>query len=280
MLRSVADRLIHLTKKAEYISQVDITGGAPEMHEQFRYLVRAFRQQGKSVIDRCNLVVLEEDGQEDTVDFFVENQLKIVASMPCYSAANVEKQRGDGVFDASIRSLQKLNAAGYGRDSDLQLDLVYNPVGGALPPSQAELEVAYKRELKRVYGIEFNNLICITNMPIKRFADDLIRDNHMKEYLDLLVNSFNSDTLNNVMCLDMIHVAWDGTIYDCDFNYALSMTTAVPPGKRNPGFALPEGLNVFDIDSWGELLNANIQTANHCYGCTAGSGSSCGGSLA
>ncbi len=280
MLRTVADRLIALTAEDKSIVTVDITGGAPEMHAQFRYLVDAFSKQGLQIIDRCNLVVLEERGQEDLVEFLAEHGVKVVASLPCYSSKNVEKQRGNGVFDASIRGLQKLNSVGYGKEgSSLELDLVYNPGGPSLAPPQSDLEGDYKRELKRAFNIEFNNLICITNMPIKRFADDLIRSNQMRAYLDLLVSSFNPATLDSVMCLDMVHVAWDGTLYDCDFNYALAMSLAVDPEKRKGPFQMPDGLTVFDIDSWSSMVHRKIRTGIHCYGCTAGAGSSCGGSL-
>lgn len=281
MPRAVADRLVKLTANAPHIDVVDITGGAPEMHTQFRHLVTSFRELGKSVIDRCNLVVLEEDGQHDTPQFLAQNQVRVVASLPCYSAENVERQRGDGVFDASIRGLQKLNSLGYGHENTgLLLDLVYNPLGPTLPPSQQVLENDYKRELRRAFGIEFNNLICIANMPIKRFADDLIRDGNMRQYLDLLVNNFNVSTVDNVMCRDMIHVAWDGTLYDCDFNYALEMAFALGRDRRPDEFMFPENmLTVFDIECWSQIINQKIRTAQHCYGCTAGSGSSCGGSL-
>ena len=281
MPRAVADRLVKLTASAPHIEVVDITGGAPELHTQFRHLVTSFRALGKRIIDRCNLVVLEEDGQEDTAQFLAENEVRVVASLPCYSAENVERQRGDGVFDASIRGLQKLNALGYGRDgTGLVLDLVYNPLGPTLPPPQQKLEEEYKRELRRAFGIEFNNLICIANMPIKRFADDLIREGNMQQYLDLLVNNFNVDTVDNVMCRDMIHVAWDGTLHDCDFNYALAMSLALGRERRADEFMFPENsLTVFDVDSWHQLVDQKIHTAPHCYGCTAGSGSSCGGSL-
>lgn len=280
MLRTVADRLIELTAADENISIVDITGGAPELHREFRYLVEAFSKQGLQIIDRCNLVVLEEAGQHDLAEFLAKHGVKVVASLPCYSLQNVEKQRGNGVFDASIRALQRLNEYGYGKQgSNLQLDLVYNPGGAFLPPAQNELEGDYKRELQRAFGITFNHLICIANMPIKRFADDLIRSNQLRSYLDLLVCSFNAQTVTSVMCLDMIHVAWDGTLYDCDFNYALAMTAAVDPATRRVPFKLPNALTIFDIQRLDDLYGKQIQTGPHCYGCTAGSGSSCGGSL-
>lgn len=247
------------------------------MHDMFRYLVTHFSAMGKQVIDRCNLTVLETEGQHDLVQFLAENRAKVVASMPCYSPENVERQRGNGVFDASIRALQQLNQAGYGRPgSGLQLDLVYNPGGASLPPPQQKLEQDYKMALKEKFDIEFSNLICITNMPIKRFADDLLIQNNLNDYMSLLVSAFNPGTVDSLMCLDMVHVAWDGRFYDCDFNYALEMT--MNRGANRP-IAMKEGLSVFDIDSFEELVGRGIATGKHCYGCTAGSGSSCGGSL-
>lgn len=278
MPRRVADRLLELTAKAPYIKTVDITGGAPEMHEEFRYLVSAFSEQGLHLMDRCNLVVLEEPGQEGTAEFLREHNVHIVASLPCYSAENVTAQRGDGVFDASIRVLQRLNALGYGGPNGPRLDLVYNPVSPVLPPEQGKLEADYRRELRKTFGIEFSNLFCIANMPIKRYADDLIRSGRMQEYLDLLVQNFSHTNVDNVMCLDMIHVAWDGSLHDCDFNYALAMPSAVRFKAGNPTSPTPP--TIFDIESWDDLLDMRIRTDTHCYGCTAGSGSSCGGSLA
>jgi radical SAM/Cys-rich protein len=278
MSRAVADRVIHLTRGDPSIATVDITGGAPEMHDQFRRLVAAFRAQGLRVLDRCNLDVLTLPGQEDLADFLADSQVQVVASLPCYTAENVERQRGDGVFDASIAALQALNARGYGvPGSGLDLDLVYNPLGPALPPAQAGLEVDYRRELARAFNIVFSRLVCITNMPIKRFADDLRRTGTLQDYMDLLVASFNPATVDAVMCRDQIHVAYDGRIYDCDFNYALGMGASVP-GQAFPPSA-SAAASVFDIESWGELASARIRTGPHCFGCTAGSGSSCGGAL-
>lgn len=281
MSATVASRVFELAANAPSVSTVDITGGAPEMHAQFRPLVTQMRSLGLQVIDRCNLTVLEQSGQEDLVQFLAENGVKVVASLPCYTVENVEKQRGDGVFDASIRALLKLNDAGYGRQgSGLDLDLVYNPGGPSLPPAQESLEKDYRRELRRAFGIEFSNLICITNMPIKRFADDLLMGGHLQEYMELLVASFNPETVDSVMCRDMVHVAWDGRIYDCDFNYALEMTLPVSKKKREATLLpMPEGLTVFDVDSLDELTDKQIRTGLHCYGCTAGRGSSCGGIL-
>lgn len=285
MMRSVAERLVELVRGAPSLRVVDITGGAPEMHAEFRFLVEAFSELGLQVLDRCNLVVLDEPGQEDLVEFLAKHRVKVVASLPCYTPDNVEKQRGDGVFDASIRALQSLNDAGYGRaGTGLELDLVYNPGGPSLPPAQEQLETDYRRELKRAFNIEFSKLICIANMPIKRFADDLMARNQLQDYLDLLVSSFNPSTVDSVMCLDMVHVAWDGRLYDCDFNFALAMTLGVDTAKQQQRqklpVNLPDGLTVFDIDGLSDLYDRPIHTGVHCYGCTAGSGSSCGGSLA
>lgn len=281
MSATVAERLLELAASQPQLRTVDLTGGAPELHGQFRRLVSGFRALGLQVLDRCNLTVLEEPSQEDLVPFLAKHQAKVIASLPCYTVENVEKQRGNGVFDDSIRALMKLNAAGYGIEgSGLELDLVYNPVGPSLPPPQQALEDDYRQELRRVFGIEFTNLICITNMPIKRFADDLLLRGQLKEYMELLVASFNPQTVESVMCRDMVHVAWDGRIYDCDFNYALEMALPVANRKRDDlPVPLPSGLTIFDIDALSDLTSERIRTGFHCFGCTAGQGSSCGGSL-
>lgn len=281
MSATVASRVFELAANSPSVSTVDITGGAPEMHAQFRPLVSQMRTLGLQVMNRCNLTVLEQSGQEDLVQFLADNRVKVVASLPCYTVENVEKQRGDGVFDSSIRALRSLNDAGYGRQgSGLELDLVYNPGGPSLPPAQESLEEDYRRELRRAFGIEFSKLSCITNMPIKRFADDLMIRGQLQEYMGLLVASFNPETVDSVMCRDMVHVAWDGRIYDCDFNYALDMTLPVNKEKREAALLpMPEGLTVFDVDSLNELTDKRIRTGMHCYGCTAGHGSSCGGTL-
>lgn len=276
MSREVADRLIELTQahvgSETPIDAVDITGGAPEMHAEFRHLVSSFHAMGLTIIDRCNLDVLSLPGQEDLADFLAQHRVKIVASLPCYTPANVEKQRGDGVFDASIAALQSLNKIGYGLPgSGLELDLVYNPLGPSLPPPQDKLEADYRRELRRAFGISFTRLICITNMPIKRFADDIRRTSTLQPYMELLVSSFNKATVESLMCRDQIHVSYDGTLSDCDFNYALDLPTAISTGERP---------SIFEVDSFSQLSHGIIRTGPHCYGCTAGSGSSCGGSLA
>lgn len=278
MPRFVADRLIYIAKNSmPHLKTVDITGGAPEMHEQFRYLVEQMYGLGLSIIDRCNLAILHDD--PTLLEFLAAHYVQVVASLPCYSKKNVEEQRGDGVFDSSIRALQMLNSKGYGVDVNKQLNLVYNPIGPTLPPDQLELEKDYKQRLKEDFGVVFNNLICITNMPIKRFADDLLirrpgneNGQQLQDYMDLLVQSFNMDTMNNVMCRDMVHVSWDGLIHDCDFNYALEMPSSISSHQKKP-------LSIFDIDSLSEMIDERIATEKHCYGCTAGKGSSCGGSL-
>ncbi|GAQ78074.1 hypothetical protein KFL_000070430 [Klebsormidium nitens] len=266
----VARKVVEVLDRSPEIHTVDITGGAPELQPQFRYLVTEARRQGKEVIDRCNLTVLYEPGQEDLVDFLADNQVRIVASMPCYGPKNVDDQRGRGVFEKSIQALLDLNARGYGKEgSGLLLDLVYNPIGGFLPPLQSSLEAAYKDELSKTYGITFNSLFTITNMPIKRFADHLSRKGELQAYMELLVNNFNPAAADSVMCRDLISVGWDGTVYDCDFNQQLAL--GMPPG-------LPK--SIFDIDSTASLLGARIATDNHCFGCTAGHGSSCTGAVA
>ncbi|GAB0496009.1 hypothetical protein MMPV_007319 [Pyropia vietnamensis] len=285
MLSTVAARVVALaTAPGSPVRTVDITGGAPELHAAFRPMVTALTAAGVHVMDRCNLTVMEVEGQADLADFLAANRVDVVASLPCYTADNVEAQRGDGVFDASIRGLQRLNARGYGRPGGCRLDLVYNPGGAVLPPPQSALEEDYRRELRRAFGIEFNSLVAITNMPIKRFADDLRREGRLSDYLSLLAGAFNADTVNRVMCRDMVHVAWDGRIYDCDFNYALEMGLGLPGVGREADEATTlaggtTGLTVFDVDCVSELVGKRIRTGLHCFGCTAGSGSSCGGEL-
>ena len=270
------ERILELLERNPNVATLDITGGAPELHPDFRDLVRGARALGRTVIDRCNLTILFEPGQEDTDRFLADQGVDIVASLPCYSLKNVEEQRGRGVFDGSIRALQRLNALGYGQpripDQDPQssagrLDLIYNPVGTFLPPSQETLEAEYRDELGRQFGIVFDRLLTITNMPIKRFAHELLRDGQYKAYMELLVNHFNPSTVESLMCRSLVSVGHDGTLYDCDFNQALEI---LPPGRRR---------TIFDIDDFAQLDDDRISTAEHCFGCTAGSGSSCGGAL-
>lgn len=251
---------------ASEIEVVDLTGGTPEMIPDFRYFVERIRAMGRRVMDRCNLTILNEPGYEWVADFHLKNQVEIVASMPCYSPDNVNAQRGEGVFDSSIKALQTLNAIGYGTDPKLTLDLVYNPNGASLPPEQAELEADYKRELKAHFGIVFNQLYAITNMPIARFTSYLKRQGSYAEYMQLLLESFNPGTVEGLMCRDTISVDWEGGIYDCDFNQQMGLHHG---GANGP-------MKVWDLDS-AEWAKMPILTGTHCYGCTAGQGSSCGG---
>jgi radical SAM/Cys-rich protein len=252
------------------IAKLDITGGAPELNPHFRRLVAAARERGVHVMDRCNLTILEVTGQEDLADFLAAQQVEIVASMPCYLEDNVDRQRGKGVFDGSIRSLQRLNALGYGRqDSGLVLNLVYNPQGPSLPPAQDKLEADYRRELGARYGIAFNRLYTLANMPIQRFGAILIAQGRFDEYLTLLQHAHLDTNLGNVMCRNLISVDWRGFVYDCDFNQMLDL-----PLARN-GKARVHLSQLIDAD----LADNPICVAGHCYGCTAGQGSSCGGAL-
>ncbi|MEJ2116820.1 MAG: arsenosugar biosynthesis radical SAM protein ArsS, partial [Alphaproteobacteria bacterium] len=222
MERSTVDRILELLQKDKDITLVDITGGAAELNPHFRDLVRAIRAMGKDVIDRCNLSVLFDKGQEDTAEFLATNKVQIVASLPCYLEDNVNAQRGKDVYRKSISALEKLNALGYGKpDTGLVLDLVYNPIGAHLPPAQAKLEADYREHLRNHFGVVFNHLFTITNMPIKRFAHMLERDGLTEQYMQLLIDSFNVQAAQAVMCIQMISVGWDGKLYDCDFNQML-----------------------------------------------------------
>ena len=246
---------------------VDLTGGAPELSECFRYFVETARAAGSHVIDRCNLTIIEESGYDDLPDYLAAHEVEVIASLPCYTAENVAKQRGNGVFEKSIAALRKLNRAGYG--SRLTLNLVYNPIGPTLPASQTELEADYKEVLGREFGIVFNRLYTLTNQPIARFADDLRKQGKWDEYLELLANSFNPATVDNLMCRSTLSVGWLGEVYDCDFNQMLGMQL------RDPG---SPGLFLWDVTP--DLLeSATIQTGDHCLACTAGCGSSCTGAL-
>ncbi|KAK9866068.1 hypothetical protein WJX84_008165 [Apatococcus fuscideae] len=232
MDRETAQRCLHLAQEAASngaLTTLDITGGAPELNSQFRYLASGARAMGLEVIDRCNLTVLLEPGQEDLVPFLAEQGIRVVASLPCYTPDNVDQQRGRGVFERSIEGLKMLNAAGYGKEgSGLQLDLVYNPNGIFLAPPQAKLQEAYKQELQDLFGISFNRLFCLNNMPIKRYADYLLRQGQLGEYLQLLVQNFNAAAAEGVMCRDTVNVSWDGRVYDCDFNQQLEMGIRLP----------------------------------------------------
>ncbi len=247
---------------------LDITGGAPELNPHFRYLVGQARQRGMHVIDRCNLTILFENGMSDLAGFLANHQVEIIASLPCYSKDNVDQQRGKGVFGKSIEALQILNGLGYGQSSSpLSLNLVYNPVGAHLPPAQEKLERDYKQRLKDDFGIVFNKLYTITNMPITRYAKYLKAFNQLDSYTELLINHFNPHTFNGLMCRNTLNISWDGRLFDCDFNQMLGMAM-----RKEKLFT------VFNITK-EDLYDWPVLTANHCFGCTAGAGSSCQGAL-
>ncbi len=255
---------------AQQIKTLDLTGGAPEMNPHFRYLVRQASAMGVRVIDRCNLTILEEAGYENMASFLAEQGVEVVASLPCYLGSNVDAQRGKGVFDQSIRALQRLNRLGYGVEgSGLTLTLVYNPQGAVLPPAQQELEAAYKRELHLRYGIAFNHLFTITNMPIQRFGSTLISRGEFASYMQLLKEAYREENLQDVMCLSLISIDWQGFVYDCDFNQMLNLPMQETYGHR---IHLSELMQV-------DITGRPITVMDHCYGCTAGQGSSCGGAL-
>ncbi len=263
-----ADRLVELMRDAERLATVDLTGGAPELNPHFRRLVVEARSLGLEVIDRCNLTVLSVPGQEGTAAFLAAQRVKVVASLPCYGAANVDKQRGKGVFGQSIEGLRGLNALGYGHaGTGLVLDLVYNPGGAFLPPAQAALEADYRARLRADFGIVFSGLYTLTNMPIKRFRWTLERTGDLERYLQVLVDSYNPSTVDGLMCLELISVGWDGRLYDCDFNQMLEMRTGSGP------------TSIWEIDTLDAVRDQQISVGDHCFGCTAGAGSSCGGAL-
>ncbi len=250
------------------IKTLDITGGAPEMHPEFRNLITTLSDKNIDIIDRCNLTIFFEDGFEDLPQFLAKNKVIVTASLPCYEKDNVELQRGYGVFDKSINALKILNDLGYGKQKDgLQLNLVYNPVNPILPPSQGILEADYKRILFEKYNISFNNLYTITNMPINRYADSLNRENKLGSYYKLLKENFNKNNLENLMCKKTISVNWQGQIYDCDFNQQINL-------KGNKG---PKTLS--DLINKSFKFNYGVAVNEHCFACTAGAGSSCGGTL-
>lgn len=268
MMDSETIALIPKVLEARKIQTLDLTGGAPELHHEFRNLVLAARALGVKVIDRCNLTILFESGQEGLAEFLAANEVEIVASLPCYSLENVDKQRGKGVFDKSIDALKLLNSLGYGQTgSSLVLNLVYNPQGPSLPPDQLSLEADYKRELFKHFGIVFNNLFALANMPIKRFGSTLVSKRQFEPYMDLLIQNHNDANLGNVMCRNLISVDWQGNLYDCDFNQQLDI-----PLKTVKKSNLASLLET-------EYDGLEIETADHCFACTAGSGSSCGGAL-
>ena len=267
MSRETAALCIEALAKSE-IPTVDITGGAPELNQNFRWLVEQARRLQRHVMDRCNLSVLLLPAQADLAEFLAAHQVEIVASLPYYKVQQTDAQRGDGVFKKSIEGLQRLNQLGYGRpNGGLVLNLVYNPVGAFLPPKQDAIESQFRKELHKHHGIEFNRLYTITNMPISRFLEFLVESGNYDGYMERLANAFNPAAAAGVMCRYTLSVAWDGTLYDCDFNQMLNL----PVDQRAPR-------HIRDFNPLA-LNDRSIVTGNHCYGCTAGPGSSCGGSV-
>jgi radical SAM/Cys-rich protein len=268
MTGAVADLVLDVLARRG-IATLDITGGAPELNPHFRRMVRGARALGVKVMDRCNLTILSEPGQDDLAEFLAAERVEIVASMPCYLADNVERQRGKGVFDGSIRGLKHLNALGYGRDPALVLNLVYNPQGPSLPPAQGPLEADYKRILGETHGIVFNRLFVLANMPIQRFGSMLVSKGEFDGYLRLLQDAHLDANLDGVMCRNLISIDWRGYVYDCDFNQMLDLPLARGANER---------VHLSDLLD-ADLADNPVRVAGHCYGCTAGQGSSCGGAL-
>lgn len=267
MIKSVLEQCLSVAKNPK-IHTIDLTGGAPEMNPNFRWFVTELSQLGKKIIVRSNLTILTFKNYLDIPQFYKDNKVTVISSMPCYTKDNADNQRGDGVFEKSIEALKKLNELGYGKEgTGLELDLVYNPGGVSLPPEQAALEIDYKRELKELFDIDFNQLFTITNLPISRFLDFLLKVGKQKEYMNKLIDSFNPAAAQNVMCRNMISVGWDGKLFDCDFNQMLGLGIS----------SSSQHIETFDRE---QLKNRNIILGQHCFGCTAGSGSSCQGSLA
>ncbi|MGV3483738.1 MAG: arsenosugar biosynthesis radical SAM (seleno)protein ArsS [Planctomycetaceae bacterium] len=267
MSRETAQDIIDVLARTE-IGTLDLTGGAPEMNPNFRWLVQQARALNRRVIDRCNLTILMANGYKDLPEFLAEHEVEVVASLPCYLEQNCDLQRGDGVFARSIEALRRLNALGFGQPgSKLQLTLVYNPVGPSLPPPQEALESDYRRELSSRYGIAFSRLHTITNLPVSRFLDELLRTERLDAYMQKLVEQFNPRTVEGVMCRTMLSVDWQGYLYDCDFNQMLGLRLST---------GLPQHIRDFDLS---KLHARRIQTGRHCFGCTAGCGSSCQGAV-
>ena len=268
MSTAIVDDVIAALDRLD-VETLDLTGGAPELHPEFRRLVREGRRRDIEVIDRCNLTVLFEPGQETLAAFLAREGITVVASLPCYLEENVEQQRGKGVYGDSIRALKLLNDLGYGRDDARRLHLVFNPVGAVLPPPQTELEAAYKRELKRRFGIVFDQLFVFTNMPINRFGAVLMAHGEFEGYMALLQDNHSAENVPGVMCRDTVSVDWQGNLYDCDFNQMLGL----------PAMVAGRPARLADLVRGGPLEKACIATAGHCFGCTAGQGSSCTGAL-
>ncbi len=274
MDRATVDRVLGLLAASPSLRTLDVTGGAPELNPWFRALVEGARALGRDVMVRCNLTVLREPGQEDTAAFYARHRVRLVCSLPCYTAENVDRQRGGGAYDGSVRALAALNALGYGAaegrdDPDaLRVDLVFNPLGPSLPPPQEDLERDYRARLGEDHGLRFDRLLCIANMPIHRFADDLRRQGRLAEYEARLVDAFNPAAVDEVMCRDLLSVDWDGTLADCDFHQMLGLPLGAGPRT------------IHELDDVAALAGRPVTTAAHCLGCTAGQGSSCGGALA
>lgn len=267
MARDTVDRVIDFVKESN-IKVVDITGGAPELNPHFKFLVTSLKRLNCNIMVRCNLTIIMEDGKKDLPQFYKKNDVKLVCSLPCYTEENVDKVRGKGVFKKSIEALKLLNRNGYGKEgTNLLLNLVFNPSGVSLPPPQKKLEQEYKQELSNRFGVVFNNLYVLANLPINRYAKYLKKTGKYKYYLQLLRNNFNHDTVENLMCKNQVSVGWDGKLYDCDFNQMLDLYL--------------ENGRPFVIGNIAlkDLIGLHIKTSDHCYGCTAGNGSSCGGSL-
>jgi radical SAM/Cys-rich protein len=266
MTRETMEQCLEVLQHLD-VSTVDITGGAPEMNPEFRWFIQALKQLGKHIIVRCNLTILVANKKySDLPQFYKDHHVEIACSLPFYNADRTDRQRGEGVFTDSIRALQTLNAVGYGKpDSHLVLNLVYNPSGAFLPANQEQMERDFRTELKKHYGIDFNHLFCITNMPVSRYLEYLINSGNYEKYMDRLVNAFNPSAARNVMCRNTISVGWDGYLYDCDFNQMLEMKVTAPV----------QHIRDFDATT---LSQRSIRVNQHCYGCTAGNGSSCAGS--
>jgi radical SAM/Cys-rich protein len=269
MSRQTVDAVLRFLSSTT-IPSLDITGGAPELNPSFDYLIESAARLGRHIMDRCNLTVIFEPGKDYLPDFFKHHKVELICSLPCYSRENVDRQRGKGSFDLSIRALQALNSIGYGyENSGLLLNLVYNPVGPHLPPPQKKLEQDYRTKLGSDFGIVFNHLFCLTNVPITRYAMHLRLRGEYESYAKLLADNFNVATLDQVMCRTLVSVGWDGSIYDCDFNQMIHLPIRDAEGK-------PLTISSLNVD---QLFSRTITTGNHCYACTAGRGSSCGGSL-
>jgi len=268
MQRETIEQVLEFVRRQRAVT-LDLTGGAPELNAHFRHLVARARGLGVQVLDRCNLTVLEEPGQEDLAEFLAAQRVEVVASLPCYLEENVDSQRGKGVFEKSIAALRRLNALGYGAaGSDLTLSLVYNPLGPTLPPSQGPLEADYRKHLGERYGIVFTRLLCIANMPIQRFGSTLLSKGQLTGYLELLRSAHQEENLAAVMCRNLVSIDWRGYLFDCDFNQMLGIGLGGGPARRHVSALLEE-----------DLRGRPIGVAGHCFGCTAGQGSSCGGAL-